>query len=110
MQEIAHRVPTDKFDDIAQFDGSVVAARTKGTLSAMCDNEKMNFLAINLAHDVLTGTKTVAEARTSYETIAAKVMNGETDPYVEGFQFAADTGNTGDPDQPAEYGAANGNR
>jgi hypothetical protein len=29
----------------------------------MCDKEDMNFLALNLAHEIITGEKTVEEAR-----------------------------------------------
>jgi hypothetical protein len=34
--------------------------------------------------------------------VAMKVMNGETDPYVERLQFAVASGNTGDPDQASD--------
>ncbi len=58
-QVIDYRVPSDKFDDLAAYDGSVIAERTKGELSARCDKEEMNFLALNLANDVVTGRRTV---------------------------------------------------
>ena len=36
-QVIDYRVSTDKVDDLARYDGSVIVERTKGELSARCD-------------------------------------------------------------------------
>jgi hypothetical protein len=33
----------------------VIVERTKGELSARCEGEEANFLAINLAHQIVTG-------------------------------------------------------
>lgn len=100
-QQINYKVAPDKFDDLAQFDGSVIVDRTRGTLTAFCDNEAMSFLAVNLANDVVTGGKMVADARANLETTARKVMDGGTDPYVQKFQFTVPAGGTGDADQMA---------
>jgi hypothetical protein len=100
-QAIEHRVPPEKYDDLAQYDGSVIVERTKGTLSARCDKEEMNFLALNLAHDVATGKATVAAARKTYADTAMAFMKGEKRPYTQKLQFEIAKGNAGDPDQPA---------
>lgn len=63
QQFIDYKTPVDKFDELATYDGSVIVERTKGEISARCDKEEMNFLALNLANDVATGNKTVEEAR-----------------------------------------------
>jgi hypothetical protein len=98
---IDYRVPPDKFDELAAYDGSVIAERTKGTLAARCDKEEMNFLALNLANDIVTGKKTVAAARKEYADTAMAFMKGEKRPYTQGLQFDVKKGGTGDPDQPA---------
>lgn len=99
-QFVHYRVPADKFDDLAQFDGSVIAERTKGVLSARCDKEGANILALNLADDIITGKKTVEEAREFYgETIKAK-MSGQSPEYMSGLRFdVTNHGNTADPDE-----------
>jgi hypothetical protein len=56
-QFINYPVPPDKFDELAKFDGSVIAERTKGVLSARCGGTSMNFLAVNLAVDILKTKK-----------------------------------------------------
>jgi hypothetical protein len=98
---IDYRVPPDKYDELAQYDGSVIAERTKGTLAARCDKEEMNFLALNLAHDVAAGKKTVAAARKEYADTAMAFMKGDKRPYTQKLHFDAMKGDTGDPDQPA---------
>ena len=101
LQEIHYRVPPDKFDDLARYDGSVIVERTKGTMAARCDKEEMNFLALNLANDVVKGSKTVDAARDYYARAAMEFMKGKKDPYTQGLQFSVARGGTGDPDQPA---------
>jgi hypothetical protein len=101
-QFIDYQVPLDKYDDLARFDGSVIAERTKGVISARCDKEGANFLAINLAHDVATGNKTIEQARTYYaKAIKDFMSNGQMDTYMQGLKFEVPKGNTKDPDQKA---------
>ncbi len=98
-QVIDYQAPPEMYDDLALYDGSVIVERTKGEMSARCDKEAMNFLAINLAHDVATGERTVEDARAFYAETAMAFMEGESDPYVEGFVFDVPEGDTGDPDE-----------
>lgn len=58
-----YKVPRDLFSKLADFDGSVTVSRSRGLLSARCHDEEANHLAVNLAHDIITGSKTVAQAR-----------------------------------------------
>lgn len=99
-QAIDYRAPVDKYDDLAQYDGSVMVERTKGEMSARCDKEGANFLAINLANDVATGKKTAGEARTYYAAAIKRFMGTkEMDPYMQKIQFQAPGQATGDPDR-----------
>ncbi len=98
---IDYQVPPDTFDDLAQYDGSVIVERTKGEISARCDKEEMNFLAINLANDIVEGKRSVEEARQFYAETAMAFKEGQSDPYVEGFVFDVPEGETADPDEPA---------
>lgn len=103
LQTINYKVPVEKYDDLASFDGSVIVDRTKGTLSARCDREEMNFLALNLAHDIITGKKTVEEARDYYAKTATKFKEGnKADTYVQGLQFSVRQDETGDRDAPVK--------
>lgn len=99
QQFIDYKVPPAKFDEVAMYDGSVVAERTVGEISARCDKEEMNFLAINLANDVATGKKTVQQARNYYTRAVMDFMKGKMDPYVQKLQFNVPKSGTGDPDK-----------
>jgi hypothetical protein len=102
LQTINYKVPVDKVDELARFDGSVIVDRTKGTLSARCDKEEMNFLALNLAHDVIAGKKTVEEARDYFAKTAMRFKEGDTsNTLVQGLQFNLAQSETGDRDVPA---------
>lgn len=101
-QAIAYRAPVEKYDDLARYDGSVIVERTKGEMSARCDKEGANFLAINLGNDVATGKKTAEEARTYYAAAIKRFMSDkEMDPYMQKLQFQASGQGTGDPDRAA---------
>jgi hypothetical protein len=98
-QAINYRVPPEKCDELAAYNGSVTVRRTKGELVAMCDREPMNFLALNLAHDIVIGKLNVEEARQAYATTALAFRKGEQRPYTQALQFQVPQKNTGDPDQ-----------
>lgn len=50
-------VPPEKYEEVAGYDGSVIAERTKGELAARCDMEEANHVALNLAHEIVTGER-----------------------------------------------------
>ena len=100
QQFIDYRVPVDMFSKLAEYDGSVIAERTKGELSARCAGTPMNFVAINLAHDIVTGRRSVPEARAEYARLNAAVRRGEKPPYTQAFQFSPVSGAMGDRDRP----------
>ncbi len=95
---LSFRVPEDKMDDLGKFDGSVTFDRTQGTLSARCDVEANNFLALNLAHDIISGKKTVEQARTAFADIVKEKMNGGKPAYMQKLTFTPQE-NAADPDK-----------
>ncbi|MFN2438750.1 MAG: hypothetical protein ABR503_06085 [Chitinophagaceae bacterium] len=96
-QVINYKVPPAMGDELAIFDGSVTIDRTQGTIAARCDKEENNMLALNLAHDIITGKKTVEEARAAYGKIAMDAKNGQKSDYMKKLMFSADKG-AADPD------------
>lgn len=98
-QCIPYRVPVDKVDELAAFNGSVIVDRTKGEISARCQGEASNFLALNLANDIVRGTKDVAAARWAYGEAMKARRQGNPPEIVQRFMFEVGRGDTGDPDQ-----------
>lgn len=86
-QVISYEVPPDKYDDLAMYDGSVIAERTKGELSARCDQEVANYLALNLADDIVKDEKSVEEAREFYAETIKQVLQGQEPEYVTSLRF-----------------------
>lgn len=95
---IDYRVPTDKFTPLVEFDGSVIAERTAGEVSARCHDEQANLLALNLMHDLVTGAKTVDEARQYYAKEFLDYRRKKPTPYMEKLHFQPG-GRTADPDE-----------
>ena len=100
-QWIDYKVPPEKFTDLGMYDGSITFSRTNGELSARCDKEGANFLAINLANDIITGKKDVKTARDFYATSIKEFINGGKPDYMQKLQFTVANGNTADSDNPS---------
>lgn len=98
LQTMMYKVPVDKMDDLGKFDGSVTFDRTQGTMSARCDKEGNNLLALNLANDIITGKKSVEEARKAYGDFVKEKMNGGNPEYMLKLTFAAQSASAADPD------------
>jgi hypothetical protein len=104
-QVIDYRVPPDMFHLIAQFDGSILCDRTKGEVAARCDSESANVLGMNMVHEIVTGKRSVEDARrTSVENTVAYNL-GRSAPYAERLLFEVPQGGTEDLDKSEISGA-----
>ena len=103
---IAYNVPQDKVGDLIEFDASSTINRTVGELSARCDLEGHNVLTLNLDHDIVTGKKSVEQARKAFGDIVVQDVMGKHPPYVEALQFTpANPATTAFSDQPVIPGS-----
>lgn len=96
---VAYRVPPEKFSALAEFDGSVMVDRTAGEVSARCHDEQANFLALNLMHDIVSGQKSVEEARRYYAKEFADYRRKTPTPYMQGLRFSPADADAADPDR-----------
>lgn len=99
QQWLDYKAPLSKYDELAMFDGSVVLERTSGEMSARCDKEGANFLAVNLANEVATGKRSVEDARKKYGEQIMAMKAKRSAPYTEKVMFNT-SGVTMDPDRP----------
>jgi hypothetical protein len=99
-QVIDYRVPPAMVDELAAYDGSVIVERTKGELSARCDKEGANFLALNLANEIVTGRLTVDAARRRYAEEIMAMKAGHPTQYTQRLLFNPAPGSSMDPDAP----------
>ncbi len=97
-QTIDYRVPPEKASLIAQFDGSIILDRTKGEVSARCDSESANALGMNMVHEIVTGKRSVEEARELLAQNKAAYNLGRDAPYAEQLLFEPPHAGTEDLD------------
>ena len=99
-QTVSYKVPIDKIAALVEFNGSVVMNRTRGELSSSADSEELNFLALNVADDVIRGERDVEQARTYYAQIVRAKMIKEPEADLQALKFKP-MPNAGDPDEIA---------
>lgn len=96
---IDYYVPVERFSDLARYDGSCLLDRTAGEAGARCDSEAANMVTLNLMHEIVTGKRTVDEAREKYADQMSAYMMGRAAPYAERLLFDPPAGGTVDLDQ-----------
>jgi hypothetical protein len=97
-QTIDYKVPIERFDELAKFDGSLYPDRTGGEATAKCDQEAANFMALNLMNDIVTHKLTAEQARQLATEIEKKFrLHGQSSPYIERLLFPKQM-QTPDPD------------
>lgn len=96
---IDYRVPPEMFDQIGNFDGSCLLDRTAGEAGARCDTEAANTVTLNLMHEIVTGRRSVEEARHAFAEAISAYTLGRSSPYAEGLLFDPPAGDTTDPDE-----------
>jgi hypothetical protein len=99
-QYIPYCVPVEKVGDLAAFDGSVLIDRTKGEMSARCEGEEANVLALNHANEIVHGRKTVEQAREAYGEAMKERRAGQPPEVMQRLTFDVPAADTGVRDTP----------
>jgi hypothetical protein len=89
-QTITFQLPEDRFAVLDSFTRGMVGDMRRNELSSRSSSEKKNFLAINLAKEVISGDKTLEEARVFYYKQMSLMEAGKSSRYTEGFLFTVD--------------------
>lgn len=98
---INYKAPTSaQVAQVWDFDGSVILERTKGEMSARCDKEAANILALNLADQVIKGERTVEEARMEYGRQIMAMKNKNPQKLTQKLVFSPAQEAAGDPGEP----------
>lgn len=113
-QVISYKVPADKMDELAQFNGSLIVDRTKGELASRSDREEANFIALNLADEIIKGKTDPTKARDTLAravsqlpasgsktagSSSSKQGDGDLASYAQGLKFQVARSGTADPDR-----------
>jgi hypothetical protein len=87
-QAVYYRVPEAAEDALRVFGNGLSFSVADRELSAKSDGEELNFLAINLAHDVIEGRSTAVEAQEMFAKTARQAASGKTSRYMDRLLFA----------------------
>lgn len=109
---VEYKVPTDKVDNVLQFNEAIIIDKNKGLMSSFADSEPMNVLSLNLADEVIQGQMSSESARVKLGKETLDFMNGNKTAYTSVLSFGGqfqtpDQGETvtnkirwiGDPDK-----------
>jgi hypothetical protein len=101
-QTIAYRVPAEKIEELKRFDRRLEINESRGQLSARSESEPINFLALNLADEIVNGKRGVDDAREFMARTESLARSGKTSRYTQGFLFP----NPAEPEDPVRAPAA----
>lgn len=86
-QSVAYKVPEAKLGLLSRFDKDIEGDAKAGLLTARSDDESLNYLALNLADEVLRGQRTPRDAE-GFRRIVLRLRDaGKTSPYLEKLLF-----------------------
>lgn len=80
-------VPEKKIAALGRFDARVEFDPETGELSAQSEGENLNYLALNLADEIVSGKRTADQAKDFYLKTTRLAAAGKMSPYMEGFLF-----------------------
>jgi hypothetical protein len=100
-QTIEYKVPLNFFNALAVYNGSLIADRTRGELTAWCDREATNMLSLNLAQDILRGRITAERAREAHAQAMRELQAGRPPETMQKLTTPPPQGDLADPDTPA---------
>ena len=100
-QVVEYKVPLNFYNALAVYNGSVVAHRTRGELTAHGDREAENIVSLNLAQDIIRGRLTAEQAREVHAQTVRELLAGKTPEIAQKLLIPAPQGELADPDTPA---------
>ena len=86
-QTIPYNVPDDKIAALKSFDGRLKIEKGRRELSSRSENENDNYLALNLADEIVGGKRTPDDARGDYRKLIRLSESGKNSELMYGFAF-----------------------
>jgi hypothetical protein len=99
-QSIGYAVPEGKIAALKSFDSRIRYDKGNKELSSRAENESLNFLALNLADEIVNDKRNADEARDFYRKTTKLSESGKTSAYTDGFLFplSVDNSSTQNPE------------
>lgn len=87
LQAVAYDVPLRRWRALGWFDRGVDYDPIKHELIARTDGEPTNYLALNLADEIVRGRRTAEDARAFYDETVALAASGKSSTYMKRLLF-----------------------
>lgn len=87
-QAVRRDVPPELREDLSRFGRGASYDAAAGELRARSGSEERNFLALNLAVEIISGWRGPADARDFYDRTVALSLEGKSSTYMRGFLFS----------------------
>lgn len=87
QQTVAYSVPDAKIGDLKAFDDRIKYDKASGELSAISEDENLNYLALNLADEIVADKRSPQEARDFYRKTLRLSESGKSSAYTGGLLF-----------------------
>jgi hypothetical protein len=101
-QTVNYRVPVEKASELLKYNGSLVIDCTRGELSAHCDSEAQNTIALNIADDIVTGNRTADEGAAYHAQMIRALQTHVEEAYPRKLKFKVrPSSETADPGEEA---------
>ncbi len=85
---IGYRVPGPRLEALERFDRRLDADARYDEMTSRSESEAVNFLVLNLAHEIAAGRRTAEEARLFAARTARLAAAGRSSPYLKKLLFA----------------------
>lgn len=86
--KVDYKAPSsNKVGEVWEYNGAVTLDRNRGQMSVVGENEAMNILSLNLAHEILTGERSYESARIKYGQETLDFLNGRRTNYTQSLKF-----------------------
>lgn len=98
-QVVAYQVPGNKISELKRFDERIEVNQVPDELAFRSESESTNYLALNLADDIIKGQRTARAARAFYVKTKILEKAGKSSPYLDGLMFALRKAEASGPNQ-----------
>jgi hypothetical protein len=86
-QTIIYPIPASKWDDLSSFGHGLTYDPLSQELTARASSEEANFLALNLADEIVSGRRDVPAANRFYQKTISQSLSGKSSRYMERLLF-----------------------
>jgi hypothetical protein len=86
-ETISYLVPEDKRKALEDFSKGIIVSANGSELSSQSFSEKRNFLALNLADEIIRNVRNPEDAKSFYALTIKLADAGRTSPYMKGLRF-----------------------